>query len=112
MPQLYMDTDQVRSMLSGIHNIQQQMTEQVLALTQQIDYMVGSSWQSPAAVNFGNDYGYCQDTIILLLSDLEGLIIDLNHEVTEWEETGNVFSRSVSGNVQAPQTARYFPFLG
>lgn len=112
MAQLYMDTDQLRSSLDRIHAVHGQMLEQIQSLTQQIDYLVGVAWQAPAAVHFGNDFSYCQQTIMLLLNELEGLSIDLNREISEWEETGNSFPRSGGGISQVNYTPRYHSFFG
>lgn len=96
MPQLYMDTDQVRSTLSGIYAVQQQMTGQVQDLSQQVTYLVAAAWQAPGAIHFGSDFAYCQETLLHLLGELEGLIGDLNREVAEWEEAGGTFQTTYS----------------
>ncbi len=108
MPQLFMDTDQVRSTLSGIYAVQQQMAEQVHSLTAQVDSLVGVAWQAPGAVHFGNDFGYCQQTLLGLLGELEGLVVDLNREIAEWEETGSGFARNASGASRQAYSPRYF----
>lgn len=112
MTQLYMDTDQLRNSLANIHVVHSQMIEQVQNMTQQIDYLVGVAWQAPAAMHFGNDFSYCQQTIMFLLDDMEELIIGLNREISEWEEAGNSFNRFGGDNSQTTHATRYFTFSG
>jgi uncharacterized protein YukE len=90
MTKLLMDIEVSHSIVRQINNSCDILHDQLVALSQSVQPFVGSSWISPAATQFSNDFTQWSQSQRQLIEQLQLLAQRLEMEISEWEATFKV----------------------
>jgi len=83
---LHMDVDTCRTVQKGILNTKDQIDQQLTAVKNAVDGMVGTTWIAPGATQYHGDFQTWVSQLTQLSQQLADLATRLSTEIDQWEQ--------------------------
>lgn len=91
MPTLHIDVEVSRNVVSQMRKTCDSLHTEVASLSNCMQSYIGSSWISPAASQFSNEFNEWSQVLRIKINELEELSERLEREIAEWEATAQQY---------------------